>query len=111
MLLFKCHLKLPLIDTFSTECLVSFIEWARYKISKSRGNSQTVKNSQSRIAHRHINIQTYYGVKSVKQNIIHNYIFVHLAPGNLARTIQMFTNEKFLNKFFVTKIVVLRLNK
>ena len=47
MLLFKSHLKLPLIDTFSTECLVSFREWARDKISKCRGSSQTVRYSQS----------------------------------------------------------------
>ena len=47
MLLFKSHLKLPLIDTFSTECLVIFREWARDKISKCRGSSQTtVVNSQ-----------------------------------------------------------------
>ena len=37
MLLFKSHLKLPLIDTFSTECLVSFREWARDKISNVGG--------------------------------------------------------------------------
>ena len=51
MLLFKSHLKLPLIDTFSTECLVSFREWARDKISKCRGSSQTVRNSQCIMTH------------------------------------------------------------